>query len=151
MRKRIPGLVVRTTFIVGFPTETDENFQELYRFVEEIEFDHMGVFTYSPEVGTFAESLGDPISQDAKEARRETLMELQSRSALEKKQTLVGKTLDILVEGVDQEQEVIIGRSYRDAPEIDGLAVANGLASTGEMIQVKIEAVGPYDLYGSRV
>lgn len=151
MRKRIPGLVVRTTFIVGFPTETDENFQELYRFVEKIEFDHMGVFTYSPEVGTFAESLGDPISQDAKEARRETLMELQSRSALEKKQTLVGKTLDILVEGVDQEQEVIIGRSYRDAPEIDGLAVANGLASTGEMIQVKIEAVGPYDLYGSRV
>ncbi|MCK9245613.1 MAG: 30S ribosomal protein S12 methylthiotransferase RimO [Anaerolineaceae bacterium] len=151
MRERIPDLVVRTTFIVGFPTETEENFQELYSFVEEIGFDHMGVFTYSPEVGTFAESMGDPVSQDTKQARREALMELQSRSALEKKQDLVGKTFDILVEGVDQQQKVIIGRTYRDAPEIDGLVVATGLASIGEMIPVKIESAGPYDLFGLSV
>lgn len=150
MRSRIPDLVVRTTLIVGFPTETEERFQELYRFVEEMRFDNMGVFTYSPEVGTFAERLSDPISQEVKEIRREELMELQSRLALEKKQALIGKTLDILVEGVDKEQEVLIGRSYRDAPEIDGLVVANGLASVGDLTPVTIEGVGPYDLFGSK-
>ena len=150
MRSRIPDLVVRTTLIVGFPTETEERFQQLYRFVEEMQFDNMGVFTYSPEVGTFAERLGDPISQEVKEIRREELMKLQSRLALEKKQALIGKTLYILVEGVDKEQEVLIGRSYRDAPEIDGLVVANGLASVGDLTPVTIEGVGPYDLFGSK-
>ena len=150
MRARIPDLVVRTTLIVGFPTETEESFEELYNFVGEMQFDNMGVFTYSPEVGTFAENLGDPISADVKEARREKLMELQSRLALEKKQALIGQTLDILVEGVDEEQDVIIGRSYRDAPEIDGLVVANGLAVVGDLTPVTIEGVGPYDLFGSQ-
>ena len=150
MRSRIPDLVVRTTLIVGFPTETEESFEELYNFVGEMQFDNMGVFTYSPEVGTFAENLGDPISADVKEARREKLMELQSRLALEKKQALIGQTLDILVEGVDEEQDVIIGRSYRDAPEIDGLVVANGLAEVGDLTPVTIEGVGPYDLFGSQ-
>jgi ribosomal protein S12 methylthiotransferase len=150
MRERIPELVVRTTFIVGFPTETEDHFQRLYEFVEEKQFDHMGVFTYSPEVGTFAESLGDPVSQDAKEARQKKLMELQSRLALEKKQALIGKTLDVLVEGIDEEQDVLIGRSYRDAPEIDGLVVANGRAAVGDLTPVEIEGVGPYDLFGSQ-
>lgn len=150
MRERIPDLVVRTTFIVGFPTETEDHFQHLYEFVEEMQFDHMGVFTYSPEVGTFAESLGDPVSQDAKEARQKKLMELQSRLALEKKQALIGKTLDVLVEGIDEEQDVLIGRSYRDAPEIDGLVVANGRAAVGDLTPVEIEGVGPYDLFGSQ-
>lgn len=150
MRERIPDLVVRTTFIVGFPTETEDHFQELYRFVEEMEFDHMGVFTYSPEVGTFAERLGDPVIQDEKEVRQEKLMELQSQLALEKKQALIGKTLDVLVEGVDEEQDILIGRSYRDAPEIDGLVVANGRAAVGDLTSVEIEGVGPYDLFGSQ-
>lgn len=151
MRERIPGLVVRTTMIVGFPTETEERFQELYDFVQEMQFDHMGVFTYSPEEGTFAESLGDPVSAQEKEARRERLMELQSRLALENKQALVGETLDVLVEGIDEEQAVIIGRTYRDAPEIDGLVVANGRAEVGELTPVTIEGIGPYDLFGSQV
>ncbi len=151
MRERIPGLVVRTTMIVGFPTETEERFQELYDFVHEMQFDHMGVFTYSPEEGTFAESLGDPVSAQEKEARRERLMELQSRLALENKQALVGETLDVLVEGIDEEQAVIIGRTYRDAPEIDGLVVANGRAEVGELTPVTIEGIGPYDLFGSQV
>lgn len=151
MRERIPDLVVRTTFIVGFPTETEDHFQRLYEFVEEMQFDHMGVFTYSPEVGTFAESLGDPVSQDMKEARQKKLMELQSRLALDKKQALIGKTLDVLVEGVDEEQDILIGRSYRDAPEIDGLVVANGRASVGDLTPVEIEGVGPYDLFGSQI
>ena len=150
MRERIPDLVVRTTFIVGFPTETEVHFQQLYEFVEEMQFDHMGVFTYSPEVGTFAESLGDPVSQDIKEARQENLMELQSRLTLDKKQALIGKTLDVLVEGVDEEQDILIGRSYRDAPEIDGLVVANGRAAVGDFTSVEIESVGPYDLFGSQ-
>jgi ribosomal protein S12 methylthiotransferase len=150
MRQRIPHLVVRTTLIVGFPTETEEHFNELYDFVEEMKFDHMGVFTYSPEEGTFAESLGDPINQQEKEARREKLMELQSRLALEKKQSLIGTTLDVLVEGVDPHQEVIIGRTYRDAPEIDGLVVANGHTEVGDLTSVTIEGVGPYDLFGTQ-
>ena len=151
MRERIPDLVVRTTFIVGFPTETEDHFQRLYEFVEEMQFDHMGVFTYSPEVGTFAESLGDPVSQVVKETRQEELMELQSRLALEKKQALIGKTLDVLVEGVDEEQDILIGRSYRDAPEIDGLVVANGHAAVGDLTPVEIEGVGPYDLFDSQI
>jgi len=150
MRDRIPALVVRTTLIVGFPTETEESFEELYQFVGEMQFDNLGVFTYSPEVGTFAENLGDPVSTQVKEARREKLMELQSRLALQKKQSLVGQTLDLLVEGVDEEQAVIIGRTYRDAPEIDGLVVANGRAEVGDMTSVVIEGVGPYDLFGSQ-
>ena len=151
MRERIPDLVVRTTLIVGFPTETETYFDELYQFVEEMQFEQMGVFTYSAEIGTFAEDLGDPISQNEKEKRRDKLMELQSRLAVEKKQCLIGKTLDVLVEGVDEEQEVIVGRSYRDAPEIDGLVVANGHALVGDLTPVRIEGVGPYDLFGSQV
>jgi ribosomal protein S12 methylthiotransferase len=150
MRERIPDLVVRTTLIVGFPTETETSFEELYKFVEEMQFDQMGVFTYSPEIGTLAENLGDPVSTEEKEVRKQRLMELQSRMALVKKQSLIGKTLDILVEGVDEEQEVIIGRSYRDAPEIDGLVVANGRAAVGDLTPVTIEGVGPYDLFGSQ-
>ena len=151
MRERIPDLVVRTTLIVGFPTETETYFDELYQFVEEMQFEQMGVFTYSSEIGTFAEGLGDPISQNEKEKRRDKLMELQSRLAVEKKQCLIGKTLDVLVEGVDEEQEVIVGRSYRDAPEIDGLVVANGHALVGDLTPVRIEGVGPYVLFGSQV
>ncbi len=151
MRERIPDLVVRTTLIVGFPTETETYFDELCQFVEEMLFEQMGVFTYSSEIGTFAEGLGDPISQNEKEKRRDKLMELQSRLAVEKKQCLIGKTLDVLVEGVDEEQEVIVGRSYRDAPEIDGLVVANGHALVGDLTPVRIEGVGPYDLFGSQV
>jgi ribosomal protein S12 methylthiotransferase len=150
MRERIPSLVVRTTLIVGFPTETEGSFEEVCKFVEEMQFDNMGVFTYSPEIGTFVENLGDPVSTEVKEARREKLMELQSRLALQKKQALIGQTLDILVEGVDEEQAVIIGRSYRDAPEIDGLVVANGRAEVGDLTPVTIESVGPYDLFGSQ-
>jgi ribosomal protein S12 methylthiotransferase len=151
MRERIPSLVVRTTLIVGFPTETEGSFEEVCKFVEEMQFDNMGVFTYSPEIGTFAENLGDPVSTEVKEARREKLMELQSHLALQKKQALIGQTLDILVEGVDEEQAVLIGRSYRDAPEIDGLVVANGIAEVGDLTPVTIEGVGPYDLFGSQL
>ena len=151
MRERIPNLVVRTTFIVGFPTETQEAFQDLYDFVEEMAFDHMGVFTYSPELGTFAESMGDPVPQDEKERRLESLMALQSELAAVKKQGLIGKELDVLVEGVDEEQEVLIGRSYRDAPEIDGLVVANGIAQVGDMVTVEIENIGPYDMFGKMI
>ncbi len=151
MRERIPNLVVRTTFIVGFPTETEEAFQDLYDFVEEMAFDHMGVFTYSPELGTFAESMGDPVPQEEKESRLERLMALQSELASVKKQGLIGKRLDVLVEGVDEEQEVLIGRSYRDAPEIDGLVVANGLAQVGEMVTVEIVNIGPYDMFGKMI
>ena len=151
MRQQIPGLVVRSTFIVGFPNETEQSFQILLKFVEEIGFDHLGVFTYSPEEDTAAYKLPDQIPQAVKLARQQELMELQGDISNRKNQTLVGNTLDVLIEGVDQTQGILIGRSYRDAPEIDGLVVASGNAKVGEMVKVAIDSAGPYDLFGRQI
>ncbi|MDD3948407.1 MAG: TRAM domain-containing protein, partial [Anaerolineaceae bacterium] len=151
MRGLIPNLVVRTTFIVGFPNETEESFRMLKDFVTEIGFDHLGVFTYSPEIGTAAEPLGDPIPEEIKNARRDELMALQAELAQIKTNHLVGTVMDVLVEGSDPKQDIIIGRTYRDAPEIDGLVVASGSGQPGEMIKVRIENTGPYDLFGTQV
>jgi ribosomal protein S12 methylthiotransferase len=151
MRARISGLAVRTTFIVGFPNETEESFQTLVDFVNEIGFDHLGVFTYSPEADTESFGLPDIVPQEVKDERKDRLMELQSHISEEKNQSLIGQTLDVLVEGQDEAQGIIVGRSYRDAPEIDGLVVARSSAQTGEITRVKIETAGPYDLFGSQV
>lgn len=151
MRGLIPSLVVRTTFIVGFPNETEDSFQTLVDFVEETRFDHLGVFTYSPEEDTDSFNLPDLVPQEVKDERRERLMELQSHIANEKNQALIGQTLDVLVEGQDETQGIIVGRSYRDAPEIDGLVVARGSNPAAEIIPVKIESADPFDLFGSVV
>lgn len=151
MRSVIPGLVVRTTFIVGFPNETEESFKMLKDFIAEIGFDHLGVFTYSPEEGTAAESLGDPIPEELKIARRDELMALQAALAQGKTKQLVNSVMDVLIEGSDPKQGIIIGRTYRDAPEIDGLVVATGSGQPGEMVKVRIENTGPYDLFGSQL
>lgn len=147
MRERIPGLVVRTTMIVGFPTETDTAFQQLMDFVSRMEFDHLGVFTFSPENGTPAEPLGDPIPQAEKEARQAELMRLQAKISLRKNQGLIGRQLDMLVEGTAPEQGVIVGRTWRDAPEIDGLVIARGSADVGEMVPVRVTGALEHDLY----
>lgn len=147
MRERIPGLVVRTTMIVGFPTETDTAFQQLMDFVARMEFDHLGVFPFSPENGTPAEPLGDPIPQAEKEARQAELMRLQAKISLRKNQGLIGRQLDMLVEGTAPEQGVIVGRTWRDAPEIDGLVIARGSADVGEMVPVRVTGALEHDLY----
>ncbi|MBE3067536.1 MAG: 30S ribosomal protein S12 methylthiotransferase RimO [Chloroflexi bacterium] len=146
MRSTLPKLAIRTTFIVGYPGETDEEFQTLLDFVEEMRFDHVGAFQFSFESGTASEALGDPIPAAVKEARTQRLMELQQSISLQINQSCVGQTLDVLIEGRDK--AIAIGRSYRDAPEIDGLVLVEGKAEIGSIIPVKITGAMAYDLTG---
>jgi ribosomal protein S12 methylthiotransferase len=146
MRAAIPNLAIRTTFIVGYPGETEEEYQALFDFVREIRFDRVGTFQFSFEPGTSSEPLGDPIPAEVKQERFERLMELQQGISLQVNQSYVGKTLDVLIEGRDQ--GIAIGRSYRDAPEIDGLVLVEGKAPIGEIVPVKITGAMAYDLTG---
>jgi ribosomal protein S12 methylthiotransferase len=146
MRLAMPGLALRTTFIVGYPGETEEEFQTLLDFVEEIRFDRVGTFQFSFEPGTASEPLGDPVPPDVKEDRYDRLMTLQQQISLERNQIFVGKTLDVLFEG--QGDGVSMGRSYRDAPEIDGLVIVEGLAPLGALLPVRITGAMAYDLSG---
>ena len=148
MRERIENLTIRTTFIVGYPGETEEEFQTLLDFIEETRFDRVGAFTFSFEPGTTSEPLGDPVPEDVKDERWERLMELQQNISLQVNQSFVGKTLDVLIEGYDEEQHVSIGRSYRDAPEIDGMVFIEGDAEVGAIIPVRITGAMAYDLTG---
>jgi len=146
MRAAIPNLAIRTTFIVGYPGETEEEYQALVDFVQEMRFDRVGTFQFSFEPGTTSESLGDPIPAEIKQERFERLMELQQGISMQVNQSYVGKTLDVLVEGRDK--GISIGRSYRDAPEIDGLVFIEGNAKIGELVPVKITGAMAYDLTG---
>lgn len=149
MRANIPDLAIRTTFIVGYPGETEEEFQALLDFVQEIRFDRVGAFKFSFEPGTSSEALGDPVPAEVKQERWERLMSAQQNISLQINQSYVGKTLDVLVEGYDK--GLTIGRSYRDAPEIDGLVFAEGQAEIGQMVKVKITGAMAYDLTGTLV
>jgi ribosomal protein S12 methylthiotransferase len=146
MRAAIPELAIRTTFIVGYPGETEEEFQALYDFVNEIRFDRAGAFPFSFEPGTTSTPLGDPVPASVKEERFARLMELQQSISLQVNQSYVGKTLDVLVEGFND--GISIGRSYRDAPEVDGLVVIEGKASVGDIVPVRITGSLAYDLTG---
>jgi ribosomal protein S12 methylthiotransferase len=146
MRAAIPALAIRTTFIVGYPGETDEEFQTLYDFVKETRFDRVGAFQFSFEPETTSAPLGDPIPAEVKQNRYERLMDLQQNISLQINQTFVGKTLDVLIEGFDK--GISVGRSYRDAPEIDGMVLVEGKAKVGEIAQVKIGGALAYDLTG---
>jgi len=121
MRSAMPDLAIRTTFIVGYPGETDAEFQALLDFVKEVRFDRMGAFQFSFEPGTASEPLGDPVPVEIKQERWERLMAMQQAISLEKNQSFIGKTLDVLIEG--QGDGLSLGRTYRDAPEIDGLVI----------------------------
>jgi ribosomal protein S12 methylthiotransferase len=144
MRASIPGLAIRTTFIVGYPGETEQEFQALLDFVKEIRFDRVGTFQFSFEPGTTSEPLGDPLPTEVKQERYERLMELQQSISLQINQSYVGKTLDVLIEGFDN--GISIGRSYRDAPEIDGLVLVESKIKVGRIIPVKITGAMAYDL-----
>lgn len=146
MRTRIPNLALRTTFIVGYPGETDQEFQALLEFVQAMRFDRIGTFQFSFEPGTFSEPLGDPIPAEVKEERYKILMEAQQSISLEKNQSFIGKTLDVLVEG--QGDGISLGRTYRDAPEIDGMVIIESEIPVGEMVPVRITGAMPYDLSG---
>jgi ribosomal protein S12 methylthiotransferase len=146
MRSVMPDLALRTTFIVGFPGETEAEFKTLLDFVKDTGFDRVGIFPYYHEVGTSAEALGDSVPAEVKEERLQRLAELQEKISLENNQQLIGRILEVLVEGIDQ--NLIVGRSYRDAPEIDGLVIAEGQAKVGQMVRVQISGALVHDLSG---
>jgi len=146
LRKVVPNLVLRTTFIVGYPGEGEAEFQTLLDFVEEMQFDRVGVFPFYYEAGTPSAPLGDPISEEVKQERIDRLMTLQQKISLQKNQAWVGKTMTILIEGQDRDQNISIGRSFRDAPEIDGLVFIEGLFEIGDMVTARITDALPYDL-----
>ena len=146
MRSSIPQLALRTTFIVGYPGETEEEFQTLLDFIEHTRFDHVGAFTFSFEPGTTSEPLGDPIPGEVKQERLERLMLQQERISLEKNQAFIGRTLDVLIDGYNK--GIAVGRSYRDAPEIDGMVIAEGKAPVGEIVPVRITGSMTHDLTG---
>ena len=147
LRAAMPDLAIRTTFIVGYPGETDAEFDALCKFVADLKFDRVGAFTYSFEPGTPSADLPDPVPDVVKRERYERLMTLQQPISLGKNQSLVGKTLDVLVEG--QGDGLTVGRTYRDAPEIDGLVVIEGDAPPGEFVPVRVTGAMEYDLTGT--
>ena len=149
MRAAIPDLAVRTTFIVGFPGETDAEFDALMRFVEEMQFDRVGVFTYSFEANTPSGQMPNQVPAEVADARRDALMRRQQQISLAKNQRLVGATLKTLIEGADHEQGISVGRTYRDAPEVDGLVIIEGALLPGDMVPVKITGALEYDLTGA--
>lgn len=144
VRIAMPGVALRTTFIVGYPQETEEEFQALLHFIEEIRFDRVGVFQFSFEPGTTSATLGDPVPVEIKQERYERVMELQQKISLEINQSFIGKQLDVLVEG--NGDGISVGRSYRDAPEIDGMVIVEGEFPIGRMLPVRITGCMPYDL-----
>jgi ribosomal protein S12 methylthiotransferase len=146
LRTAMPNLAIRTTFIVGYPGETDEEFAGLKQFVTDLRFDRVGVFTYSFEASTPSGLLPNQVPEVVKEARRDELMELQQHISLEKNQQFVGQTLPVLVEGYGD--NISIARSYRDAPEIDGLVIVPGQLPIGEIVPVRIDGAMTYDLTG---
>ena len=152
IRKRIddlrnvnPDISLRTSIIVGFPGETDEDFKELYSFVEEIEFDRLGVFTYSEEEGTHGASLKDDVPTEIKTERMDAIMMLQQDLNWKKNQTLIGNIERVLIDR-HSEDGTSIGRSYRDAPEVDNFIRVNEKLNIGEFYDVEITHAFEYDL-----
>jgi ribosomal protein S12 methylthiotransferase len=146
---------VRTTFIVGYPCETDAEFDGLLQFVRDLQFDRVGAFKYSYEIGTPSAALPNHVPDDVKDERYAALMELQQDISLAKNQALIGQTLDVLVEGHGEGEDedgqptgdrLSLGRSYRDAPEIDGYVIAEGDLPIGEIVPVRITGATTYDL-----
>ena len=152
LKENIPDLALRTTFIVGYPNETEKDFKELYDFVNEIKFDHMGVFTFSVEDNTSSFILGDPVNDELKEDRKNILMEIQKEISLEKNKNQKGKKLNVLLE--NKENDYFIGRTYRDAPEIDGEILIKGNQDKiefGKFYTAEILDCNEYDLFGKFV
>ena len=153
IKAEIPEAVIRTQFIVGFPGETEEEFQELLKFVEEQQFDRVGCFKYSPEEGTKAGSMPDQVDEATKQRRHDQLMELQQDISRKRHQAMIGKVLPVLVEGFSEVTDLLLqGRSSQQAPDIDGVVYINeGDASVGDMVNVEITDSHDYDLLGKIV
>ncbi len=153
LRKEIPDIALRTTLITGFPGETEENQQELYEFVEEMRFDRLGVFTYSKEEGTPAARMEDQIDEELKEQRRDEIMELQQEIAFEKAEEMDGEVLKVMIEGKLPEDNIYVGRTYKDAPNVDGIIFVNASREllSGDMVNVYVTEAKEYDLIGEMI
>ncbi len=153
IRTTVPDLFIRSNFIVGFPTETDEAFKNLQTFVQEARFEHVGVFTYSTEEGTPAFKLGDPVAHRTKESRKRKIMEAQQKISRARNLELVGRELDVLVEGAHEETDLVVkGRHGGQAPEIDGsVLIVGGEPKVNTIQRVKITQAHAYDLVGEVV
>lgn len=152
LRNRIPGLTLRTTFIVGYPGETEKEFEELCNFVEEIRFDRIGTFTYSLEENTTAYPLADPVPEKVKKKRQGILMDIQKNISNSKNKELLGKELKILVE--NQEGDYYVGRSYRDAPEVDGevlIPIKNNRLNLGNFYNTIVYDFNEYDVFARKI
>ena len=150
IREKIPDMAIRTTFITGFPGETRTDQAKLLRFVDEMRFDRLGVFTYSAEEGTPAAAFPDQVPEEEKERRRDVVMELQQKIAFSMAMEKEGKILDVLVEGTIPDEEVYVGRTYMDAPGVDGLIFFESPAKlmTGDFVRVLVTGADGYDLIG---
>ncbi|MBT6776841.1 30S ribosomal protein S12 methylthiotransferase RimO, partial [bacterium] len=146
LRSAVPNIAIRTTLIVGYPGETETHFNELYNFVDEMQFDRLGAFTYSEEEGTTAEVLEDNVPRETKNDRKNKIIELQHGISLEKNEAFVGKTMKVLVDQC--ENDIGVGRTEFDSPEIDNIVQINGKVKKGEFVNVKIEKVNEFELIG---
>ncbi len=154
LRATVPDIAIRTTFIVGFPGETREEYRALLEFLERMEFDRAGFFRYSQEPGTAAALLDGQVSDRVKQRRFDEAMALQQAISLRRNRRLIGRSLRVLVEGSGTAEDgsaLVAGRSYRDAPEIDGLVWARGEAPVGAFVEVEVDRATPYDLWGEMV
>jgi len=150
IREKVPGVTLRSTFIVGFPGETESQFEEIADLIREVRFDRLGVFTYSQEDGTTAYPLGDPVPAEIKVERQEKLLALQSGIVREKHAAMIGTVQEVLVDGPSRETDLLLeGRTEGQAPEIDGVVYINdGVASAGDFVKVEITQAGEHDLVG---
>lgn len=150
LRREIPDIVIRTTLISGFPNEEEEDHEQLMEFVDEMEFDRLGVFTYSPEEDTPAEKMPGQIEEAIKERRRDEIMELQQEIAFEKGENMTGKKVLVMIEGKIVDENAYVGRTYMDAPGVDGniFVVTNEELLTGDFVNVEVTGSKDYDLIG---
>ena len=150
LRREIPDIALRTTMISGFPGETQADHEELMDFVNEMEFERLGVFAYSAEEDTPAYSYPDQVPQEVKEGRRDEIMELQQDIAFGHCEDMVGRVLTVLIEGKVVDEPVYVGRTYMDAPNVDGLIFVNADMDlmSGDFVRVKVTGAAEYDLIG---
>jgi len=149
LRDANPGIALRTTLIVGYPGETEEDYKELYQFVEEMKFDRLGVFTYSEEEGTTAADLDDNIPVEVKNERKNQIIEMQHDISLERNESFIGKTLRVLVD--QSENNIGVGRTEYDSPEIDNIVNIEGRVEKGKFVNIQIESANEYELIGKPV
>ena len=150
LRKRIPDIVLRTTLIAGFPGETEDNHEEMMEFIDAMEFERLGVFTYSPEENTPAALMDNQIEEETKERWRDEIMELQQEIAFDKSESMIGRELLVMVEGKIANEPAYVGRTYMDAPGIDGNIFINTGEEfmSGDLVKVKVTGANEYDLIG---